>query len=294
MPRHRCRWPVGSRDGKIRRCFADLKSLIAGRRRARRSCPAPGARATSASRPTSSAAPARPASRPTSQAAACTALIDSRRFARQNLAILHSNRGIAYGKAGDYERAIADFDAALRINPNHVRAYLNRGNANFARRDYDRAIADFGHAIRLEPKNAQLVMSRATAYEAKGDFSRAIADYDQALKLDPNLDRRPHQPRALAWRRSGNLDRAIADFDQVIRHNPKDVAAYNNRAIAFADKRDFDRAAADYDQALKLDPKFALDLSQPRPALARQEGLRPRASPISTRRSGSRPTTRRR
>ena len=77
------------------------------------------------------------------QAAACTALIDSKRFSRQNLAILHSNRGIAYGKAGDYDRALADFDTALRINPNHVRAYVNRGNASYARRDYDRAIADF-------------------------------------------------------------------------------------------------------------------------------------------------------
>src|SRR6188472_2576421 len=118
---------------------------------------------------------------PAAQAAACTALIDSKRFTRRNLAILHSNRGIAYGKGGDYDRAIADFDAALRINPNHVRAYLNRGNANFARGDYDRAITDFGNAIRLEPKNVTTVMSRATAYEAKGDFGRAIADYDQAL-----------------------------------------------------------------------------------------------------------------
>ena len=47
---------------------------------------------------------------PDAQAAACTALIDSKRFSKQNLAILHSNRGIAYGKAGDYDRAMADFD----------------------------------------------------------------------------------------------------------------------------------------------------------------------------------------
>src|SRR5436190_7854362 len=109
------------------------------------------------------------------QAAACTALIDSKRFTKQNLAILHSNRGIAHGKAGDYDRAIADFDMALRINPNHVRAYVNRGNASFAKTDYDRAIADFGQAIRLEPRNATVVMSRATAFEAKGDYGRAIA-----------------------------------------------------------------------------------------------------------------------
>ena len=105
---------------------------------------------------------------PDAQAAACTALIDSKRFSKQNLAILHSNRGIAYGKAGDYDRAIADFDMALRINPNHVRAYVNRGNASYARRDYDRAIADFGQAIRLEPKTVAHVMSRATVYEANG------------------------------------------------------------------------------------------------------------------------------
>src|SRR5882757_11243247 len=108
------------------------------------------------------------------QAAACTALIDSKRFSKQNLAILHSNRGIAHGKAGDYDQAIADFDAALRINPNHLRAYVNRGNANFTRRDYDRAVADFGQAIRLEPKNVTIVMSRAAAFEAKGDLKSAI------------------------------------------------------------------------------------------------------------------------
>src|SRR3954470_12337956 len=135
---------------------------------------------------------------PDVQAQACTALIDSKRFSRQNLAILHSNRGIARGKAGDYDQAIADFDTALRINPNHVRAYATRGNASYARRDYDRAMADFGQAIRLEPKNVAHVMSRATVYEAKDDLAHAIADYDQALKLDPNLTA-AFTSRGLAW-----------------------------------------------------------------------------------------------
>src|SRR5215203_4511992 len=143
--------------------------------------------------------------RPDAQAAACTALIDSGRFTRQNLAILHSNRGNANGNGGDY----------------------------------DRAISDFGNAIRLEPRNVAIVMSRATAYEAKGDFGRAIADYDQALKLDPNFTPAMNS-RGNAWRSNGNIDRAIADFDQMIRLNPKDVAAYNNRAMALTERRDFD------------------------------------------------------
>src|SRR5262245_31189957 len=80
---------------------------------------------------------------PQAQIASCTALIDSGRYARQNLSILHSNRGIAYGKAGDLDRAIADFDNAIRITPSHLRAYINRGNAYLAKRDFERAIADF-------------------------------------------------------------------------------------------------------------------------------------------------------
>ena len=142
---------AGGRDGKIRRCCVirspscwplPLAALVPARRR----------RATGQADRDEQRCTGQAGVTPDVQAEACTALIDSGRFTRQNLAILHSNRGIAYGKAGDYDRAIADFDAALRINPNHVRAYLNRGNANFARRDFDRAIADFGQAIRLEPQ----------------------------------------------------------------------------------------------------------------------------------------------
>src|SRR4051812_560024 len=45
---------------------------------------------------------------------ACTTLVGSGRYAGNNLAIVYFNRGIAYGRLGDYDRAIGEFDAALR------------------------------------------------------------------------------------------------------------------------------------------------------------------------------------
>src|SRR5262245_30581438 len=75
------------------------------------------------------------------QAAACTTLLGSGRYVGDNLAIVHSNRGIAYARAGDYDRAVGEFDTAVRVNPNYARAYLSRGNAHLVRRDYDRAIS---------------------------------------------------------------------------------------------------------------------------------------------------------
>ena len=41
--------------------------------------------------------------------------------------IFYCNRGYAYGKKGDYNRAIADYTQAIELNPNYVEAYNNRG-----------------------------------------------------------------------------------------------------------------------------------------------------------------------
>lgn len=47
--------------------------------------------------------------------------------------------GIAYRKKGNYDRAIQDYNEAIRLNPNYVDAFNDRGNAYFDKKDYDRA-----------------------------------------------------------------------------------------------------------------------------------------------------------
>ena len=50
--------------------------------------------------------------------------------------------------------------------------------------DTDRAIADFDQAIKLDPKDAIALNNRGFAWRIKGDIARAAADYEQAIKLD--------------------------------------------------------------------------------------------------------------
>jgi tetratricopeptide (TPR) repeat protein len=101
----------------------------------------------------------------------------------------YGDRGNAYARKGDYDRAIADYDEAIRLDPKYALGYnyYNRGNAYNRKGDYDRAIADYDQAIRLYPKHAKAYNNRGEAYEAKNDLDHAIADYDQALKLAPSL-----------------------------------------------------------------------------------------------------------
>ena len=54
------------------------------------------------------------------------------------------------------------------------------------KRDNDRAIADYNEAIRLDPKSALAFRDRGVAYSYKRDNDRAIANYNEAIRLDPN------------------------------------------------------------------------------------------------------------
>src|SRR5262249_7687934 len=112
--------------------------------------------------------------------AACTRAIESGKFKGRKLATLYVNRGAELTNKGQHERAIADFDQAIRFDPNYTFAYNGRGPASRAKGDNDRAIADFDQVIRLDPKLAFAHNNRGNAYRGKGDNDRAIADYDQA------------------------------------------------------------------------------------------------------------------
>jgi tetratricopeptide (TPR) repeat protein len=61
-----------------------------------------------------------------------------------------------------------------------------RGNAWHLKGDDDRAIADYDEAICLNPRDPCPLYNRGNAWQAKGDHDRAFADYDEAIRLAPN------------------------------------------------------------------------------------------------------------
>ncbi len=79
--------------------------------------------------------------------------------------------------------ALIDNDRSERAD--RLKALLARGAAYQRRDDIDRAIADFDIALRLDPKLADIFNSRGELHRSKGDRPRALADFGAALKLDP-------------------------------------------------------------------------------------------------------------
>jgi lipoprotein NlpI len=173
--------------------------------------------------------------------------------------VAFNNRGLVYSDKDNNDRAIADYDEAIRLYPKYALAFNNRGRAYRTKGDDDHAIADYDEAIRLDPKYAAAFNNRGVAHRDKGDTDRAIADYDEAIRLNPKYAL-AFNNRGLVYRAKGDNDRAIADYDEAIRLNPRYAAAFNNRGIAYSAKADRDRATADFNEAIRLDSATAFRL----------------------------------
>ena len=210
------------------------------------------------------------------------------------MAVAFNNRGYSYIKKGDYNRAIQDFDEALRLNPKYAMALNNRGRSFTAtgqydrglrdldeairldpkvssaynnrgwtynkKHEYDRALIDLDEAIRVDPKNAIAYINRSASYNGKHDYDRAIREADEAIRLMPTAVN-AYINRGHAYTAKGTYDLALRDLDEAVRLAPRSVAALNGRGFAYKQKGDFDRAIRDLDEAIRIDPKFVLPYS---------------------------------
>src|SRR5262245_21520842 len=165
-------------------------------------------------------------------------------------------RGERGFRRGDLDRAIADFDAAIRLDPGKAVAYSQRGNAWRSKGDQERALADYEAAIRIDPNNPAVFRDRGILWRRHGDLDRALVDFDRAIRLGFS-DSDAYNERGLVWYEKRRYERAIADFNQAIKINPKLVSAFVNRGIAWRSKGDLDRAIADFDQAIRIEPSMA-------------------------------------
>ncbi len=68
---------------------------------------------------------------------------------------IHYNAGVELQEQGRLQEAIAEYDEAIRLDPEYADAYINRGVAYFNLGQLERAIRDFDEAILLKPPGCQ-------------------------------------------------------------------------------------------------------------------------------------------
>jgi tetratricopeptide (TPR) repeat protein len=92
----------------------------------------------------------------------CSAIIDAGSETKENIAVAHRLRGIAYRKKGNDDLAIKDFDKLIDFYPKNPNSYFNRalayeqsGNTNLAAADYRKVLS-----LRPDDKDALQALER--------------------------------------------------------------------------------------------------------------------------------------
>ena len=97
------------------------------------------------------------------------------------------SRGRAYDDKGDYDKAIKDCSAAIRIEPTSAEAYNARGWVFDKADEFDKAYSDFAEAIRLRSDYEQAYNGRGRVYFKRGEYVKAMADFNEAIRLKPDF-----------------------------------------------------------------------------------------------------------
>ncbi|MBP9092849.1 tetratricopeptide repeat protein [bacterium] len=99
----------------------------------------------------------------------------------------HSNLGLAYNQQHNYANALAEFRKALAVNPSDAITYNGVGAALRAQKDVPGAIKNWETSVKLNPKLAVAHYNLGTAYESQGDLDRAMVSYESATRNDQRL-----------------------------------------------------------------------------------------------------------
>ena len=117
------------------------------------------------------------------------------------------------------DSAIADLSAALSLKADDGSVLIERGQDYHLNQQFDLAIADFSAALKLNQSPSTLVQ-RAASQRAKGAYEEAIADCTTALGdevRDPGLDLWDvYNERGYAEFLAARYDAAAADFDKAL------------------------------------------------------------------------------
>ena len=131
--------------------------------------------------------------------------------------------------------------------------YGNRGFYFRGKKEYQKALLDYNSAIKLNSSKGDLFNSRGKTYFDMNNVAPAVEDYRRAIALD-NEKAEYHVNLGAALGAQGNIDAAIQSLNNGIAADPDFANAYLNRSLGYSQKGLFQKALDDIIRYLELKP----------------------------------------
>jgi tetratricopeptide (TPR) repeat protein len=188
---------------------------------------------------------------------ACSRMIESGLLDNRQSVAAYSQRGFSLATTQP-ERALADYDAVLKIQPDHPEALTIRGWIYLSRRHFDAALADLNRAIELlaPDRAARARIYRANTLFQLKNYAEAIADLDESQKINPEYPDL-YMLRGQVEYSQQRYDAALRDFEEFVRRAPRDPYGFLGRGMVLEATGHPREALLAFDDVLKIDPANA-------------------------------------
>ncbi len=177
--------------------------------------------------------------------------------ASNSAALLYIARGITSIGEGNPNKAISDFDMAIK-NGLHVRGLIFKGIAQYQSKDYAAAEETLREALANNTTNPIAYSYLAKCLARKGDLVEAEMNFIHSIKANP---RDPELYNNYAWfllvDKQDNLG-SLEQFSQALLREKNNPVYYLGRASAYYEMGEFDIALKDLDTSITLDKDFAV------------------------------------
>ncbi len=158
-----------------------------------------------------------------------------------SLADGHSVLGALYIAKKEFDKAVAESERAVALNPGSMLALLNYGNSLTHAGRSEEAIPIFQKAIRLNPFGpSTLYRELGNALRWTGRFEEAVSAYKKAIQIAPD-NILAHIGLALTYSMMGREKEAHAEAAEVLRINPKFSVDKYLMAASFKDQSQKDK-----------------------------------------------------
>ena len=197
-------------------------------------------------------------------------------YSARNSAREYNSNGLTYQSKQQYDKALVEFNQAIKLYSGYAEAYFNRGMIYCKKKDYPDSLTDLNRAIQLDSQYTEAYFERGMLYCEIKKYDKALDDFDQAIKLNSKYAEilkyssqyaEAYCGRGMLYCEEGKYDKALDDFDQaieldseyaeILKQYPRYAEAYCGRGMSCAKMGQYDKAVTDFNKAIELYPQYS-------------------------------------
>ncbi len=166
----------------------------------------------------------------------------------------HFLLGNYYRERNQAQKAIAEYEDALKAAPDNTAVLNNLGLALQAAGEDDRALDCYRRVLAIEPDQADALGNLGNAQFAGNDFSGSAETYDRLFAIRSDMPTATLLRRAIALQKSQRLAEAEACFRDAAKQAPDDPQILTNIGSVCVEQLRYGDAESPLVRAVELDP----------------------------------------